>query len=134
MKNNLKVKITTPSLILFIKLLKAMGVSIPVIAEKLQELSGTMQKVNDVDDELNIESVELENRQEQLGMFLVELLFDGVDKAEDLTYKFLSKIFFMSEEEVQELDFFMEVLPAIKTYEGWGNFLDNAFNLETSKK
>ncbi len=122
MENQLKVSITTPSLILFLKIIKRMGLKVDDIAIKLTEL---MEDKETVDTDL---------KQEEMGLWLVNVLFEGIDKAEDLIYEFLGKIFCMEIEEAMELDFFKEVLPSIKGYDGWGYFLENAFTLGSSAK
>lgn len=112
----MKIKITTPALFKFVKLLKKMGIDF----EELMKKAATT----------DISKVTAED----FGIKMFTLIYKGIEKIEDDTYEFLSLIFKIDIEELKEIDFLVEILPAFRKYEGWKSFLSNVQNLEETLK
>lgn len=110
MSRDLKVKIKVKSVFLFIDVLKKMEISFDDFDNIYNE--------NDKSDILVIE-----DKTEKIGKQLIKMLLYGVDKAEIEVYLFLSNIFNVSADEVEELDLFEEIIPALTQYKGWASFL-----------
>lgn len=108
MNKNLKVKIKLKSVFLFVDILKKMDI------------------------DLNDLHMLGDNKEEKLGKQLVKILIDGLDKAELEVYLFLSNILNVSETEIEEIDVFDELLPALKSYTGWQSFMGKLGQLSKS--
>ncbi len=111
----LQVKLTTPALFLFLTMLKKVGFN-------FKDFFTKAQKIDEEDGELG-------EKQSNLGMNMFFTVLNNLDKAEDEAYEFLSKILNITIEEVKEMDIFADILPVLKSYDGWSVFLDNAFKL-----
>ncbi len=105
MNKELKVKIKLKSVFLFIDILKKMDIDF-----------------NDLES-ISVGSENNEDNTEKVGKELIKLLVNGLDKAENEVYLFLSNILGISEEKVQELELFEQLTPVLKEYKGWQGFL-----------
>ncbi len=112
----MKVKITTPSIFKFLKILKKIDIN-------LKDLLGKADIAEDI-----------EEKQEQLGMELFTLLLENIDKAEQDIYEFFAEILQISVDEYKQLDVFSEVLPVLSDYTGWKDFFTRLASLEKSLK
>lgn len=105
MNKQLKVKIKLKSAFLFLDILKKMEINF--------EYFETVYAKSD----------ESEDNAEKLGKELIKILINGLDKAEDEVYLFLSNILELTKEDVEEIDIFEELIPSLKEYKGWQMFL-----------
>lgn len=117
MENKIKIKVPTPSIITFLKILKKLGIKISDI-------------VNGFKSTEEINKKNLEQKQEEFGFMLFDIIVSGLDTCEDLVEKFVCEVAGLSETQYKETDFFLELLPAFKSYKGWTAFFEGAQFLE----
>lgn len=65
------------------------------------------------------------NKQEDAGLELFSVLFNGIDKAENEVYVFLGIILDIDTDIVKELDLFTDIAVPLKEYKGWKVFFTN---------
>ena len=115
----MQVKITTPSIFKFLKIIKKTDIS----------LKSLLGKANNTD-----VTTDVEKKQEQVGIELFTLLFENIDKAEEDIYKFCAEILQISVDEYKQMDVFTDVLPVFSDYAGWKDFFTKLASLEKSLK
>ncbi len=115
----MKVKITTPSIFKFLKIIKKTNINFKEIVKKF-------------DNKDLIENAK--ENQKELGLELFTLLIENSEKAEEDVYEFFAMILGITNEEFLEMDIFEDVLPILSEYKGWQGFFTKLASLEKNLK
>lgn len=115
------IKISTPAAFKFLKIMKKLNIN-------LSDIASNFKKKEKVTDE------NIEEKQEELGFEMFELLINGLEKVEDEVNEFLMLILRIDRKTFDDTDLITDIMPAIVEYEGWKRFLEIVSKLQNSVK